>query len=103
MAAAGVSGPKAAQIAALNSRQSKGTYDETALKAEWKDRAEAEGIDAKAHLRTALSRGNGFSDHNGEAGAAIAFATSTQLNEKPSLIGAWSKPQPCSTRWGGWI
>jgi TrwC relaxase len=75
MAAAGVSGPESAQIAALDSRQAKGTYDEAALKAEWRDRAKAEGIDAQTHLRTALSRGDGLRDHNAEAGPAIAFAT----------------------------
>src|SRR5580704_13616018 len=54
MAAAGQSGPKAAQIAALNTRQAKTTYDETELKAEWPDRAIADGINALAHFQNAL-------------------------------------------------
>jgi conjugative relaxase-like TrwC/TraI family protein len=85
MAAAGVSGPKAAQIAALNSRQAKGNYDEAALKAEWKDRARAEGIEAQAHLRTALRRGNGLADHNAGAGPAIAFAA-THATEREAVV-----------------
>jgi conjugative relaxase-like TrwC/TraI family protein len=74
MAAAGVSGPKAAQIAALNSRQAKGQYDEAALKAEWQVRAHEYGIDVRAHYRQALRNGNQASGHNAEAGAAITFA-----------------------------
>jgi ATP-dependent exoDNAse (exonuclease V) alpha subunit len=74
LAAAGVSGPRAAQIAALNSRQAKGQYDEAALKAEWRDRAREYGIDAGAHLRLARARGAGQGDYNTEAGAAITFA-----------------------------
>src|SRR3984957_4141088 len=74
MAAAGLSGPKAAQIAALNSRQAKATYDETALRAEWQDRAIAEGIDAPAHFRNALARGNQHNRKDSDAQAALAFA-----------------------------
>jgi conjugative relaxase-like TrwC/TraI family protein len=65
LAAGGLSGPKAAQIATLNSRQAKGTYDEAALKAEWKDRANAYGIDAPAYFRTALGRSNGHQRNDG--------------------------------------
>ena len=74
MAAAGLSGPKAAQIAALNSRQAKTTYDETVLKAEWKDRAIAEGIDAQAHFHNALARGHQHHRKDSDAQAALAFA-----------------------------
>jgi conjugative relaxase-like TrwC/TraI family protein len=74
MAAAGVSGPKAAQIAALNGRQAKGQYDETALKAEWKDRAKAEGIDAASLYWQALARGRGRGFDSDQSEQAIAFA-----------------------------
>jgi conjugative relaxase-like TrwC/TraI family protein len=74
MAAAGLSGPKAAQIAALNSRQAKTTYDETELKAEWRDRAIAEGINALAHFQNALARGSQFHRKDGDAEAALTFA-----------------------------
>ena len=74
MAAAGLSGPKAAQIAALNSRQAKTTYDETALKAEWKDRAIAEGINAAVHFQNALARGDQHNYKDTDAQAALAFA-----------------------------
>ena len=74
MAAAGLSGPKAAQIAALNSRQAKATYDEVALKAEWQDRAIAEGINALAHFQNALARGSQFHRKDGDAEAALTFA-----------------------------
>ena len=85
MAAAGVSGPKAAQIATLNSRQAKGTYDEAALKAEWKDRASASGIDAAAHFRTALGRSGGPGYNEGDAQAALAFAQ-THTTEREAVI-----------------
>src|SRR5215471_6734829 len=52
-----VSGPKAAQIVALSTRKAKEQYDETALKAEWKERAAEQGIDARLMLRRALGRG----------------------------------------------
>jgi conjugative relaxase-like TrwC/TraI family protein len=74
MAAAGVSGPKAAQIAALNSRQAKGRYDEAALKQEWQERAADLGIDVQAHLRLARSRAGGQGDHNADAIPAVTFA-----------------------------
>ncbi|HEX4209197.1 MAG TPA: AAA family ATPase, partial [Candidatus Binataceae bacterium] len=85
MAAAGVSGPKAAQIATLNSRQAKGTYDETALKAEWKDRAVAEGIDAPAHFKMALNRGGKHGHDSADAEAALAFAR-THATEREAVI-----------------
>jgi conjugative relaxase-like TrwC/TraI family protein len=74
MAAAGLSGPKAAQIAALNSRQAKATYDETALKAEWQDRAITEGINAPAHFQNALARGNQHNHKDNDAQTALNFA-----------------------------
>jgi conjugative relaxase-like TrwC/TraI family protein len=85
LAAAGVSGPRAAQIAALNSRQAKGQYDEAALKAEWRDRAREYGIDAQSHLRLARTRGAGQSDHNAEAGAAISFAA-RHTSEREAVV-----------------
>jgi len=85
MAEAGVSGPKAAQIAALNSRQAKGAYDEAALKAEWKDRAIAYGIHAPAHLRDALGRGGKHSLDEDDAQAALAFAR-THTAEREAVI-----------------
>ena len=74
MAAAGLSGPRAAQIAALNSRKAKGRYDEAALKEEWKERAADLNIDTAAHFRMAQSRRAGPSDHNAEAVPAVTFA-----------------------------
>jgi conjugative relaxase-like TrwC/TraI family protein len=74
LAAAGLSGPRAAQIAALNSRQAKGQYDETALKQEWKERAAELAIDAAAIHRLAQSRGAGQGDHNAESLPAVTFA-----------------------------
>jgi len=74
MAAVGLSGPRAAQIAALNSRQTKGQYDEAALKQEWKKRAVDLGIDTVAHVHLARSRGGELQDHNTETVSAIAFA-----------------------------
>jgi conjugative relaxase-like TrwC/TraI family protein len=85
MAAAGVSGPKAAQIAALNSRQAKGQYDEAALKSEWQDRAREQGLDVQAHWRIARARGHGAGDYNREAPAAIAFAI-THTTEREAVI-----------------
>jgi ATP-dependent exoDNAse (exonuclease V) alpha subunit len=85
MAAAGLSGPKAAQIAALNSRQAKTTYDETALKAEWQDRAIAEGIDAPAHFRNALALGNQHNCKDSDAQAALAFAR-VHTTERAAVI-----------------
>ena len=85
MAAAGLSGPKAAQIATLNSRQAKGTYDEAALKAEWKDRAIAYGIDAQAHFGMALGRGNGHQRNDADAQSAVAFAR-THTTEREAVI-----------------
>jgi conjugative relaxase-like TrwC/TraI family protein len=84
MAAQGLSGPKAAQLVALNSRAPKAPYDEAALKAEWKDRAKGEGIDAAAHLQTALARGTGLAGHNAEAGPAISFAA-THATEREAV------------------
>src|SRR5580698_4359947 len=86
MAAAGLSGPKAAQIAALNSRQAKGTHDEVALKAEWQDRAIAEGINAPAHFQNALARGNQHNRKDSDAqAAALAFAR-THTTEREAVI-----------------
>ncbi|HTT77893.1 MAG TPA: MobF family relaxase [Candidatus Binataceae bacterium] len=85
MAAAGLSGPKVAQIATLNSRQAKGTYDEAALKAEWKDRAIAYGIDAPAHFRTALVRGAGHNRDDADAQSAVEFAR-THATEREAVI-----------------
>ena len=58
MAAQGLSGPKAAQIVALNTRSAKRDYDEQELKADWRRRAEMVGIDANRHLWQALGRGD---------------------------------------------
>jgi conjugative relaxase-like TrwC/TraI family protein len=74
MAEAGLSGPRAAQIAALNSRQAKSQYDEAALRQKWKERAADLGIDTAAHLRLARSHRGGLDDHNKEAVPAVTFA-----------------------------
>jgi conjugative relaxase-like TrwC/TraI family protein len=57
MAERGVSGPKAAQIIALQSRQAKTDYDQDALIAEWQKRALEQGIDTQKLCREAWQRG----------------------------------------------
>jgi conjugative relaxase-like TrwC/TraI family protein len=56
MAERGLSGPKAAQIIALQSRQSKTDYDQDALKAEWEKRAIEHAIDTQQIRRQAWQR-----------------------------------------------
>ena len=85
LAAAGLNGAKAAQIAALNSRQAKGQYDEAALKQEWRERAADLGIDVQAHYRLAQARGGGQGDHNAEAAPAISFA-SKHTTEREAVV-----------------
>lgn len=58
LAEQGLSGPKAAQIVALGTRQAKRDYDETEMKADWEKRAREHGIDARAHCWEALGRGD---------------------------------------------
>jgi conjugative relaxase-like TrwC/TraI family protein len=74
MAAQGLSGPKAAQIVALNSRSAKRDYDEQELKADWRDRAETAGIDANRHLWQALGRGDLNARSAGDVRTALDFA-----------------------------
>ena len=57
MAQKGISGPKAAQLIALQTRQSKTNYDQDALKAEWEKRAVEHGIDTRLIRRQAWQRG----------------------------------------------
>ena len=68
LAEQGLSGPKAAQIVALGTRQAKRDYDEAQMKADWEKRAGEYGIDARAHFREALGRG----DQNPELTRAIS-------------------------------
>jgi hypothetical protein len=68
LAEQGLSGPKAAQIVALGTRQAKRDYDEAEMKADWERRAHDYGIDARAHFWEALGRG----DQNPELTQAIS-------------------------------
>jgi conjugative relaxase-like TrwC/TraI family protein len=74
MAELSVTGAKAAQIVALETRASKEQYDETQLKAEWKQRAAQYGIDVKAHLWQALGRQATDTRNTADAREAVEFA-----------------------------
>jgi conjugative relaxase-like TrwC/TraI family protein len=74
MAAQGLSGPKAAQIVALNSRSAKRDYDEQQLKADWRERALAAGIDAEQQLSQALGRGDLTAGNPIDVRTALDFA-----------------------------
>lgn len=74
MTAAGLSGAKAAEIVALNTRLAKGTYDQAELKTEWQERAAFFGIDAKLHLNQTLARGAVQPHSAAEALEATAYA-----------------------------
>ena len=79
----GVSGPKAAQLVTLATRQSKEQYDEHELKAEWKTRAAEYGIDAKRHLWQALGRnGSSVDPTPGTAHDALQFAKAHTTNRE---------------------
>jgi conjugative relaxase-like TrwC/TraI family protein len=82
MAELGVSGAKAAQIVTLSTRQAKEQYDETALKAEWQERAAEYGIDTQQHLRRALSRGDIQHDTDADAREALDFSISHNTNRE---------------------
>ena len=74
MAAQGLSGPKVAQIVALNSRSAKRDYDEQELKADWRSRAETAGIDTNRYLWQALGQGDLNAGNTGDVRAALDFA-----------------------------
>ncbi len=74
MAEQGLSGPKAAQIVALNSRQAKRDYEEAELKADWQRRAREMGIDAGQQLWQALGRGDMRNGNGVDAQTALDFA-----------------------------
>jgi conjugative relaxase-like TrwC/TraI family protein len=57
MAAAGMSGAGAPQLAAYQTRKAKRDYDERALLAEWRERAAAYGIDLNGIAMSAAARG----------------------------------------------
>ena len=82
MAELGVSGAKAAQIVTLSTRQAKEQYDETALKAEWEERAAEYGIDTQQHLRRALSRGDIRHGNDADAREAVDFAIAHNTNRE---------------------
>src|SRR5689334_10876682 len=82
MAELGVSGAKAAQIVTLTTRQAKEQYDETALKAEWKERAAEYGIDTQQHLREALSRDDMRHGTDADAREAVDFAIAHNTNRE---------------------
>ena len=82
MSQQGLSGPKAAQIVALNSRQSKRDYDGAELKAEWTKRAQEAGIDSRQHLSQALGRGDMRSANGVEAQTAVDFAKAHTTNRE---------------------
>jgi conjugative relaxase-like TrwC/TraI family protein len=82
LAEEGLSGAKAAQIVALGTRQAKRDYDEAEMKADWQKRAQEAGIDAKQHLRQALShQGNGLPSTQ-EARQAVEFASRHATNRE---------------------
>jgi conjugative relaxase-like TrwC/TraI family protein len=74
MIAKGYSGPKAAQLVALGTRQAKGDYTEAELKADWQQRTIEAGIDAKQHLFVALGRGDMNRGNAADAYQALEFA-----------------------------
>jgi conjugative relaxase-like TrwC/TraI family protein len=76
----GWSGPKAAQIVALNTRKAKEQYDQEALKAEWKARAAEYGIDAKQHLWQALGQGDLRNGNENDAREALDFSIRHNTN-----------------------
>jgi len=83
MAAQGLSGPKAAQIVALNSRSAKRDYDEQELKVNWRNRAETAGIDANRHLWQALGQGDLNAGNPRDARSALDFAKVIPPAAKP--------------------
>jgi conjugative relaxase-like TrwC/TraI family protein len=103
MAAAGLSGPRAAQIAALNSRQAKGQYDEAALKQEWKDRAADLGIDVAAIHRQALARASSHQSNSEQAREAIAFSTKHTTEREAVVDRRQLEAAHFSTPWVGRI
>jgi hypothetical protein len=70
----GWEGPRAARWAALETRMAKGTFEESALKTEWRERAEQYGIDAKTQLWQALGRGDMNLGNETDTRAALDFA-----------------------------
>jgi conjugative relaxase-like TrwC/TraI family protein len=82
MAELSVTGAKAAQIVALETRASKEQYDETQLKAEWKQRAAEYGIDVKAHLWQALGRQATPTNNAADTHEAVEFARAHTTNRE---------------------
>jgi conjugative relaxase-like TrwC/TraI family protein len=78
----GLSGPKAAQIVALSSRQAKRDYDEAKLKADWQKRAREMGIDARQHFWEALGRGDMRNGNAVDAETALDFAKAHTTNRQ---------------------
>jgi conjugative relaxase-like TrwC/TraI family protein len=74
MAALSVTGAKAAQIVALETRASKEQYDETQLKAEWQQRAAEYGIDTRQLFWQALGRQGTPTNNAADARDAVEFA-----------------------------
>jgi ATP-dependent exoDNAse (exonuclease V) alpha subunit len=82
LAKEGYSGAKAAQIAALGTRQAKRDYDEAEMKANWQQRAEQAGIDAKQHLQEALGQGDLRNGSEQDAREALDFAVRHTTNRE---------------------
>jgi conjugative relaxase-like TrwC/TraI family protein len=86
MAEKGVNHPKAAQIIALQTRQSKKDYDENDLKAEWQQRAADHGIDTRQIRREAWQRGPLLHNANGfTAREAVSFGLA-HTTEREAVI-----------------
>jgi conjugative relaxase-like TrwC/TraI family protein len=82
LAKEGYSGAKAAQIAALGTRQAKRDYDEAEMKADWQQRAHEAGIDAKQHLWHALGQGDLLTGNKQDARDALDFAVRHTTNRE---------------------
>jgi conjugative relaxase-like TrwC/TraI family protein len=86
MAEKGLSGPKAAQIVALQSRQAKTDYDQGALKAEWEQRAIENGIDVRQMRREAWKRGALSHESNGFASREALDFSRSHTTEREAVI-----------------
>jgi conjugative relaxase-like TrwC/TraI family protein len=82
MAELGWSGPKAAHIVTLATRQEKRDYDEAELKAEWQSRAREMGIDTRMYREQALRRGPIDMGDELDACKALSFSIAHNINRE---------------------
>jgi conjugative relaxase-like TrwC/TraI family protein len=85
MAEAGYKGARAAQIVTLDSRRTKGNYNEAELKADWKTRAVEYGIDAGTQLSQALKAGDTYIEDRADTRAAVEFSR-THTTEREAVV-----------------